>query len=67
VGHWFAGGEGAAGHNFIAFCLLIHLAAPIHQKFGPWCVPLPCRVEDLIARDYLERDKENPQLFRYLA
>jgi hypothetical protein len=22
---------------------------------------------DLISRDYLERDKDNPQLFKYLA
>lgn len=27
--------------------------------------PLP--VEDLIQREYLERDKDNPQLFKYLA
>lgn len=25
------------------------------------------RIEDLITRDYLERDKENPNMFRYLA
>ena len=25
------------------------------------------RIEDLITRDYLERDKDNPNLFRYLA
>ena len=25
------------------------------------------RIEDLIARDYLERDTDNPTLFRYLA
>lgn len=25
------------------------------------------RMEDLITRDYLERDKENPNMFRYLA
>lgn len=25
------------------------------------------RIEDLIARDYLERDKDNPNTFRYLA
>jgi cullin 1 len=25
------------------------------------------RIEDLIIRDYLERDKENPNIFRYLA
>jgi cullin 1 len=25
------------------------------------------RMEDLITRDYLERDKENPNVFRYLA
>ena len=25
------------------------------------------RIEDLITRDYLERDKINPNMFRYLA
>lgn len=25
------------------------------------------RIEDLIAREYLERDKDNANLFRYLA
>lgn len=25
------------------------------------------RIEDLITRDYLERDKSNPNMFRYLA
>ena len=25
------------------------------------------RIEDLISRDYLERDKENPNLYRYVA
>lgn len=25
------------------------------------------RIEDLITRDYLERDKENPNMFKYLA
>lgn len=25
------------------------------------------RIEDLISRDYLERDKDNANLFRYLA
>ena len=25
------------------------------------------RIDDLITRDYLERDKDNPNLFRYLA
>lgn len=25
------------------------------------------RIEDLITRDYLERDKENPKLYKYLA
>ena len=25
------------------------------------------RIEDLIAREYLERDAEQPNLFRYLA
>jgi cullin 1 len=25
------------------------------------------RIEDLISRDYLERDKENPNMFKYMA
>ena len=25
------------------------------------------RIENLITRDYLERDRENPNVFRYLA
>lgn len=25
------------------------------------------RIEDLISRDYLERDKDNPNTFKYLA
>ena len=25
------------------------------------------RIEDLMSRDYLERDKDNPNLLRYLA
>lgn len=25
------------------------------------------RIEDLISREYLERDKDNPNMFRYLA
>ena len=25
------------------------------------------RIEDLINREYLERDRENPNMFRYLA
>ncbi|KAL1222358.1 Cullin-2 [Cardamine amara subsp. amara] len=25
------------------------------------------RIEDLISRDYLERDKENPNTFKYVA
>jgi len=25
------------------------------------------RIEELIAREYLERDQENPNMFKYLA
>ncbi|KAG0472152.1 hypothetical protein HPP92_016698 [Vanilla planifolia] len=34
---------------------------------GPDFKAIKKRIEDLIARDYLERDKDNPNLFRYLA
>lgn len=35
--------------------------------FQPDVKAIKKRIEDLISRDYLERDKENPNMFKYLA
>ncbi|KAF2608638.1 hypothetical protein F2Q68_00044651 [Brassica cretica] len=35
--------------------------------FKPDVKAIKTRIEELIARDYLERDKMNPNMFRYLA
>lgn len=44
------------------------LACPVlDHRFKPDFKLIKKRIEDLIQREYLERDKENPQLFRYLA
>ncbi|RWR95312.1 cullin-1 isoform X1 [Cinnamomum micranthum f. kanehirae] len=41
------------------------------EQLGPMFKPdfkaIKKRIEDLISRDYLERDKDNPNMFRYLA
>ncbi|PWA91453.1 cullin [Artemisia annua] len=37
------------------------------RMFKPDFKVIKKRIEDLITREYLERDKENPQQFRYLA
>ncbi|CAI0379172.1 unnamed protein product [Linum tenue] len=39
----------------------------LSRMFKPDIKAIKKRMEDLIARDYLERDKENANLFRYLA
>ncbi|XP_044494153.1 cullin-1 isoform X2 [Mangifera indica] len=39
----------------------------LSRMFKPDIKAIKKRMEDLIARDYLERDKENPNIFRYLA
>ncbi|XVE73270.1 hypothetical protein DITRI_Ditri11bG0103800 [Diplodiscus trichospermus] len=39
----------------------------LSRMFKPDIKAIKKRMEDLITRDYLERDKENPNLFRYLA
>ncbi|CAH2036010.1 unnamed protein product [Thlaspi arvense] len=35
--------------------------------FKPDIKEIKKRIKDLITREYLERDKENPTMFRYLA
>ncbi|XVF62608.1 hypothetical protein PTKIN_Ptkin09bG0022000 [Pterospermum kingtungense] len=37
------------------------------RMFKPDFKAIKKRIEDLITRDYLERDKDNPNIFRYLA
>jgi cullin 1 len=48
-----------------------HLVGEVVQQLGRMFKPdlkqIKKRIEDLIERDFLERDKENPQTFRYLA
>ncbi|CAI9109047.1 OLC1v1008784C1 [Oldenlandia corymbosa var. corymbosa] len=39
----------------------------LSKMFKPDVKAIKKRIEDLITRDYLERDKENPNLFMYLA
>ncbi|KAE8686122.1 Cullin-1 [Hibiscus syriacus] len=39
----------------------------LSRMFKPDIKAIKKRMEDLITRDYLERDKENPNTFRYLA
>ncbi|XP_022727593.1 cullin-1 isoform X6 [Durio zibethinus] len=39
----------------------------LSRMFKPDIKAIKKRMEDLITRDYLERDKDNPNLFRYLA
>lgn len=39
----------------------------LSRMFKPDFKVIKKRIEDLITREYLERDKENPQQFRYLA
>ncbi|GAB2265217.1 hypothetical protein Dimus_000285 [Dionaea muscipula] len=39
----------------------------LSSMFKPDLEAIKRRIEDLMARDYLERDKDNPDLFKYLA
>lgn len=39
----------------------------LSRMFKPDIKAIKKRMEDLITRDYLERDRENPNMFRYLA
>ncbi|CAH8388345.1 unnamed protein product [Eruca vesicaria subsp. sativa] len=39
----------------------------LSRMFKPDIKMIKKRIEDLISRDYLERDKENPNIFKYLA
>ncbi|KAL6968463.1 Cullin-1 [Sarracenia purpurea var. burkii] len=47
--------------------LVLECVEQLSRMFKPDFKAIKKRIEDLITRDYLERDKENPNLFRYLA
>ncbi|KAG7028969.1 Cullin-1 [Cucurbita argyrosperma subsp. argyrosperma] len=47
--------------------LVLECVEQLGRMFKPDFKVIKKRIEDLITRDYLERDKDNPSLFRYLA
>ncbi|XP_071698690.1 cullin-1-like [Rutidosis leptorrhynchoides] len=47
--------------------LVTECVEQLSRMFKPDFKAIKKRIEDLITREYLERDKENPNLFRYLA
>ncbi|KAK2631466.1 hypothetical protein EUGRSUZ_L02866 [Eucalyptus grandis] len=47
--------------------LVTECVEQLGRMFKPDSKAIKKRIEDLITRDYLERDKDNPNLFRYLA
>ncbi|KAM0886351.1 hypothetical protein ACQ4PT_029754 [Festuca glaucescens] len=47
--------------------LVMECVEQLGRMFKPDLQSNKKRIEDLITRDYLERDKENPNVYRYLA
>jgi cullin 1 len=47
--------------------LVLEVVQQLQRMFRPDLKLVKRRIEDLIQREYIERDKDNPQLFRYLA
>jgi len=47
--------------------LVLEVVQQLSRMFKPDFKVIKKRIEDLIAREYLERDAENPNQFRYLA
>ncbi|KAI5059113.1 hypothetical protein GOP47_0025432 [Adiantum capillus-veneris] len=47
--------------------LVLECVQQLGRMFKPDFKIIKKRIEDLIVREYLERDKENPNVFRYLA
>ncbi|KAH7573592.1 hypothetical protein JRO89_XS03G0177700 [Xanthoceras sorbifolium] len=47
--------------------LVLECVEQLGRMFKPDFKAIKKRIEDLITRDYLERDKTNPNMFRYLA
>ncbi|XP_018487938.2 cullin-1-like [Raphanus sativus] len=56
-------GKKALGHQQ----LVSECVEQLSRMFKPDIKAIKIRIEDLITRDYLERDRENPNMFRYLA
>ncbi|KAL1323686.1 hypothetical protein HN51_033952 [Arachis hypogaea] len=47
--------------------LVLECVQQLGRMFKPDIKAIKKRIEDLITRDYLERDQENPNTFKYLA
>uniref|UniRef100_A0A0C9S2U8 Cullin-1 n=1 Tax=Wollemia nobilis TaxID=56998 RepID=A0A0C9S2U8_9CONI len=47
--------------------LVMECVEQLGRMFKPDFKAIKKRIEDLITREYLERDKDNPNVFRYLA
>jgi cullin 1 len=47
--------------------LVLEVVQQLNRMFQPDFKLVKKRIEDLIQRDYLERDPDNPNMFRYLA
>jgi cullin 1 len=47
--------------------LVLEVVQQLSRSFRPDLKLVKRRIEDLIQREYIERDRDNPQLFRYLA
>jgi hypothetical protein len=47
--------------------LMLEVVGQLQRMFQPDFRLIKKRIEDLIQRDYLERDKENANQYRYLA
>lgn len=47
--------------------LVLEVVQQLTRMFKPDFKIIKKRIEDLISRDYLERDKDNPNVFKYLA
>jgi len=47
--------------------LILEASTQLMRHFKPDPKQIKKRIEDLIAREYLERDASNPNLYKYLA
>ena len=47
--------------------LIIECVELLSPKFKPDIQVIKKRIEDLITRDYLERDEDDPNMFTYVA
>ncbi len=47
--------------------LVLEVVQQLQRMFQPDIRIIKKRIEDLISREYLERDKDNPNTFRYMA